>query len=86
MPPLGFSAGELIERRDVSDTLAVFRFRLAEPLRFTAGQYTTIGLECEGEFLERPYSIVSSPYDHLWSFSLSSFPAELLRHKFGTLD
>ena len=53
MPSLDFSTGELIERKDVTDTLAVFRFRVAEPISFTAGQYTTIGISCDGEFVER---------------------------------
>jgi hypothetical protein len=35
---------ELIERRDISSNLAVFRFRVAERLSFTAGQYATIGI------------------------------------------
>jgi ferredoxin/flavodoxin---NADP+ reductase len=68
MASLDFSTGELIERNDVTDTLAVFRFRVAEPLSFTAGQYTTIGIKCDGEVIERPYSIVSSPYEPFLEF------------------
>jgi ferredoxin/flavodoxin---NADP+ reductase len=78
MPPLDFSAGELIERKDVSDTLAVFRFRVAEPLRFTAGQYTTIGVQCDGELVERPYSIASSPYERSVEFFIELVPGGLL--------
>ena len=77
MPPLGFSAGELIERKDVTDTLAVFRFRITDPLSFTAGQYTTIGISCDGEFIERPYSIVSSPYERSVEFFIELVPGGL---------
>lgn len=69
-----FIIGELIERKDVSDTLAVFRFRVREPLCFAAGQYTTIGIKCEEEFIERPYSIVSSPYEQTLEFFIELVP------------
>ena len=78
MPALGFSAGELIERKDVTDTLAVFRFRFAEPLSFTAGQYTTIGIRCDGEVIERPYSIVSSPYEPSLEFFIELVPGGIV--------
>lgn len=77
MPSLNFSTGELIERKEVTDTLAVFRFRVAEPLRFTAGQYTTIGVKCDGEVIERPYSIVSSPYEPSLEFFIELVPGGL---------
>ena len=53
---------ELIERRDVSANLAIFRFRVAERPSFTAGQYATISIGVDGDVVERPYSIVSSPH------------------------
>ena len=77
MRKLDFSPGELIERKDVSDTLAVFRFRVAEPLSFTAGQYTTIGISRDGEFIERPYSIISSPYEPSVEFFIELVPGGL---------
>ena len=77
MRKLDFSAGELIERKDVSDTLAVFRFRVAEPLSFTAGQYATIAIPCDGELIERPYSIVSSPYERFVEFFIELVPGGL---------
>jgi len=77
MPKLDFSTGELIERKDVSATLAVFRFRVAKPLSFTAGQYTTIGISCDGELIERPYSIVSSPYERSVEFFIELVPGGL---------
>ena len=77
MPKLDFSVGELIEREDVSETLAVFRFRIAEPLYFTAGQYTTIGISLDGQIIERPYSIVSSPYEASVEFFIELVPGGL---------
>jgi ferredoxin--NADP+ reductase len=54
-------SAELVDRSNVSDTLAVFKFLLSDPLSFKAGQYATLGIESDGEVLERPYSIVSAP-------------------------
>ena len=65
---------ELIERREVSASLAVFRFRAAERPIFTAGQYATIGVVVDGEVIERPYSIVSSPYEPFLEFFVELVP------------
>jgi len=78
MTKLDFYAGELIERKDVSDRLAVFRFYVAEALTFTAGQYTTIGISFDGKLIERPYSIVSSPYERSLEFFIELVPGGLL--------
>ena len=59
---------ELIERRDVSANLAIFRFRVAERPSFTAGQYATISIGVDGDVVERPYSIVSSPHEPFLEF------------------
>ena len=66
--------GELIERRDVSANLAIFRFRMAEQLTFTAGQYATIGIAVDGDVVERPYSIVSSPHEPFLEFFIELVP------------
>ena len=86
MRKLDFSAGELIERKDVSDTLAVFRFRVAEPLSFTAGQYATIAIPCDGELIERPYSIVSSPYERFVEFFIELVPGGLFTPQLWKLE
>src|SRR4029079_19568767 len=65
---------ELIERREISANLAVFRFRAAEQPIFTAGQYATIGVVVDGEVIERPYSIVSSPYEPFLEFFVELVP------------
>jgi ferredoxin--NADP+ reductase len=65
---------ELIERRDVSASLAVFRFLPAEQPTFTAGQYATIGVVVDGDVIERPYSIVSSPGERFLEFFVELVP------------
>ena len=65
---------ELIERRDVSASLAVFRFRSAEQPTFTAGQFATIGVAINGNVIERPYSIVSSPFEPFLEFFIELVP------------
>lgn len=60
----------LTERLDVhGPEVAIFRFKPAdeELFDFAAGQYATLGLEIDGEFVARAYSIASSPCerDHL---------------------
>jgi ferredoxin--NADP+ reductase len=65
---------ELIERRAVSGSLAILRFRVAEPLSFTAGQYATIGIAINSEVVERPYSIVSSPHEPFLEFFIELVP------------
>lgn len=45
-------AAELIERIDVSASLAIFRFRPAEQPSFIAGQFAAIGLVIDGDLVE----------------------------------
>src|SRR5688572_21858759 len=66
---------ELIERRDVSANLAILRFRVAERLSFIAGQYATIGITFDGDVVERPYSIVSSPHEPFLEFFIQLVPS-----------
>lgn len=68
-------AAELIERRDVSESLAVFRFRGAEQPAFTAGQFATIGVAVKDDLIERPYSIASSPLEPFLEFFIELVPS-----------
>ncbi len=77
---------ELIERRDVSARLAVFRFHPAEQPSFTAGQYATIGVVVDGDMIERPYSIVSSPYEPFLEFFVELVPGGDLTPKLWKLE
>lgn len=77
---------ELIERRDVSARLAVFRFRAAEQPTFNAGQYATIGVVVDGDVIERPYSIVSSPLERFLEFFVELIPGGDLTPKLWELQ
>lgn len=68
MTQANYYKADLIVRTDVSASLAVFRFRTAEQISFAAGQYATVGLAIDGGVIERPYSIVSSPYEPFMEF------------------
>jgi ferredoxin--NADP+ reductase len=67
-------SAKLVERRDVTTSLAVFRFLLAEQLPFTAGQFATIGIAADGDLIERPYSILSSPHQPFLEFFVELVP------------
>jgi ferredoxin--NADP+ reductase len=47
---------------------------VAEPRSFTAGQYATIGIAIDGDVIERPYSIVSSPHEPFLEFFIELVP------------
>lgn len=76
---------ELIERRDVSANLATLRFRVSEQPLFIAGQFATIGMFVDGELLERPYSIVSSPHEPFFEFFVELVPGGAITPKLWTL-
>jgi ferredoxin--NADP+ reductase len=69
-----FCSGELVQRKDASAKLAIFWFRCDEPFSFTAGQYATLGIPCNEELVERPYSIVSSPEERCLEFFIELVP------------
>jgi len=78
-------SAELIERRDVSASLAVFRVLVGEQPSFTAGQYATIGIAADGDVIERPYSIVSSPHERFLEFFVELVPGGDLTPKLWEL-
>jgi len=65
----------ILERRDLSPDLWLLRLDPGGPFKFLAGQYATLGVEQNGKLIERPYSIVSSPYEPTLEFF-----AELVPH------
>lgn len=88
MSSVDFCSGELIDRKDASARLAVFRFRCSDPFPFTAGQYATLGIHCDGELIERPYSIASSPQERCLEFFIElvndgAFTPHLWRMRLG---
>lgn len=78
-------AAELIERRDISANLVTLRFRVSERPSFIAGQFATIGIVVDGEMLERPYSIVSSPHEPFLEFFIELVPGGSITPKLWEL-
>jgi ferredoxin--NADP+ reductase len=78
-------SAELIERTEISANLAVFRFLPREPLSFTAGQYAIIGIDTDGDLIERPYSIASSPSETFLEFFVELVPGGHLTPKLWEL-
>ena len=56
--------GTVVEKRQWSDKLYSLRFQ-APVEGFTAGQFTRLALEVDGERIARPYSFVNPPQDEL---------------------
>lgn len=65
---------EIIERRDFSDDLWAIRLKAEGELKFIPGQYATVGLVDSNKVTERPYSIVSSPYEETVELFLELVP------------
>ena len=65
---------KIIERRDISPDLWLIRVDPGGPFKFLAGQYATLGVEHEGQRIERAYSLVSSPYEQTLEFFLGLVP------------
>src|ERR1700719_4205575 len=65
---------KIIERRDISPDLWLIRVDPGGPFKFLAGQYATLGVEHEGQRIERAYSLVSSPYEQTLEFFLELVP------------
>jgi len=74
MAKANFSQAELIERLDFSEELCLMRFRPEGTMSFRPGQYATLGLEDGDKFIQRAYSIVSSPYEPFLEFYVELVP------------
>jgi len=67
-------SARILERRDLSPDLWLLRLEPDAPFKFLAGQYATLGIERNGKKIERPYSIVSSPYEQTLEFFVELVP------------
>jgi ferredoxin--NADP+ reductase len=67
-------SARIVERRDLSPDLWLLRLEPGAPFKFLAGQYATLGIERNGKKIERPYSIVSSPYEQTLEFFVELVP------------
>jgi ferredoxin/flavodoxin---NADP+ reductase len=61
-------------RTDLAPDLWRIRIDPGGPFSFAPGQYVTLGVERDGRRLERPYSIVSSPYEKELEFFFELVP------------
>ena len=65
---------KILERKDLSEDLWLIRIDPGGPFAFKAGQYATLGVDCDGKKIERAYSIVSSPYEEGLEFFIELVP------------
>ncbi len=69
-----FYRARITQRVDFSDDLWMIRVDPGGEFRFTAGQYATLGVHTNAKLIERPYSIVSSPYEKEVEFFVELVP------------
>ena len=58
-----FYKAKILTRKDLAPDLWVIRLAPGGEFKFVAGQYCTLGGQVGEKFVERAYSIVSSPYE-----------------------
>ncbi|MEW8506867.1 MAG: ferredoxin--NADP reductase [Candidatus Thiodiazotropha sp.] len=77
--------GRIIEKRHWSDKL--YSLRLKAPVdTFTAGQFTRLALEIDGERVARPYSFVNPPQDDLLEVHFSEVENGPLSPRLAALE
>ena len=69
-----FYRARITQRVDFAHDLWVIRVEPGGEFRFTAGQYATLGVQTLAKLVERPYSIVSSPYEKEVEFFIELVP------------
>jgi ferredoxin--NADP+ reductase len=70
-----FLRAQIADRRNLTDMLWIVHLKMDAEFHFTAGQYATLGVEsAEGRMIERPYSIVSAPFERELEFLLELVP------------
>ncbi len=69
-----FYRPRITQRVDLSPTLWTFRIRPDGAFTFVPGQYATLGVETDKKRWERPYSIVSAPFENEIEFFLELVP------------
>ena len=74
VPSDKFWQAEIVERRDFSHDLWAIRVKAEAKLNFQPGQYATFGVVEDNKVVERPYSIVSSPYEDTLEFFIELVP------------
>src|SRR5580693_2414039 len=67
-----FYQARIVERQDLSEDLWTIRVDPGGEFHFRAGQYATLGLVTPEKHIERPYSIVSAPFEPHLEFFLDT--------------
>src|SRR5438132_1677239 len=70
-----FYRARIVRRRDIAADLWSIHVRPPAEFRFLPGQYATLGVLTPDKHIERPYSIVSSPYESELEFFLELVPS-----------
>ena len=69
-----FYRARIVQRKDIAQDLWSIRVQPEGPLQFLPGQYATLGVLAPNKHIERPYSIVSSPYESELEFFFELVP------------
>ena len=77
--------GTVIEKRHWSDNLYSLRVE-APVMGFTAGQFTRLALDIDGERVARPYSFVNPPQDELLEVHFNEVPEGPLSPRLAALE
>ncbi len=72
--PDKYHRARILDRQDISQDLCILRVDPGGPFEYRAGQYATLGIERDGIRTERPYSMVSSPYEEALEFFVELVP------------
>ena len=69
-----FHRARIVQRRDIAADLWSIRVQPGAEFHFQPGQYATLGIVSPQKHIERPYSIVSSPYEPELEFFFELVP------------
>src|SRR5438309_463550 len=84
-----FYGARIVQRRDIAADLWSIRVQRDAEFHFLPGQYATLGVLAPHKHIERPYSIVSSPYESELEFFFELVPRGELTpalHKLNVVD
>jgi len=74
LPVDKFFRARITKRVDFANDLWMVRVDVGGEFRFAPGQYATLGVQTPAKHVERPYSIVSSPYEKEVEFFFELVP------------
>jgi ferredoxin/flavodoxin---NADP+ reductase len=69
-----FYQAQIVQRKDIAEGLWSIRVQTPIEFPFLPGQYATLGVLAPHKHIERPYSIVSSPYESELEFFFELVP------------